>query len=56
MVCLIKHQHLNPRQVYRPLLYMVEKPARTGNDNLGAAFQLVYLGLKAYAAIDSYAL
>ena len=44
------------RQVDGALVDVVKQAAGTGNDNLGAAFQLIHLGIETNSAINSDAL
>ncbi len=43
LVGLVEHQHLQPAEVDGPLPDMVEEPPGTGDDDLGAALQLLHL-------------
>ena len=55
MVGLVKHQHLHPGKIDRPLADMVEEPAGTGHHDFCAAPQLVHLGRKADASVNGNA-
>ena len=55
-VCLVQDEHFQMRQVDGALIEVVKQAAGTGNDNLGAAFQLIHLRIETDSSINSHAL
>ena len=51
-VRLVEHEHLQVRQADRALLDVIEQAAGTGDDDLDAGAQFLYLRVHGHAAVD----